>query len=184
MKFHFFCAMYKYIMAFNQAYSELLAKLPASLINEAWIRLTSRKRNPLSEKEASEINPIVESFLKHEAIRYQRRLMHQRQTQSWPECPISFKKYHVTDNGSQTDNITCDHEEENNRWVMNELKVFCQHLLDYNKRTFEKFMQDIEREYRERISTNKKLRCENEDLKIQLQEAERKLASMKSDSIH
>src|SRR5205085_8528153 len=87
-----FCAMYKYIMVFNQAYSELLAKLPTSLINEAWIRLTSRKRNPLSEKEASEINPIVESFLKHEAIRYQKRLMRQRRTQSWPECPTSFKK--------------------------------------------------------------------------------------------
>ena len=51
---------------------------------------------------------------------------------------------------------------------MNELKVFRQHLLDYNKRTFEKFMQDIEREYRERISMNKKLRCENGDLKMQL----------------
>src|SRR5947207_6397930 len=106
MKFHFFCAMYKYIMAFNQAYSELLAKLPASLINEAWIRLISRKHNPLSEKEASEINPIVESFLKHEAIRYQRRLMRQRRTQSWPECPTSFKKIpciFVTDNGPQTE---------------------------------------------------------------------------------
>src|SRR5256714_12843997 len=165
--------MYKYIMVFNQAYSDLLAKLPASLINEAWVRLTSRKCNPLSEKEASEINPIVESFLKHEAIRYQRRLMRQRRTQSWPECPISFKKHHVTDNESQTDNITCDHEEENNRWVMNELKVFRQHLLDYNKRTFEKFMQDIKREYRERISANKKLLCENKNLKIQLQEAEK-----------
>ena len=90
-------------MAFNQAYSDLLEKLPASLINEAWIRLTSRKRDPLSEKEASEINPIVESFLKHEAIRYQKRLMRQRRTQSWPECPTSFKKIpciFVTDNGS------------------------------------------------------------------------------------
>ena len=72
-------------MTFNQVYSELLAKLLTSLINEAWIRLTSRKRNPLSEKEASEINPIVESFLKHEAIRYQKRLIRQRQTQSWPD---------------------------------------------------------------------------------------------------
>ena len=74
MKFQFFAPcinMYKYIMAFNQVYSDLLVKL----INEAWIRLTSRKRNPLSEKEASEINPIVESFLKHEAIRYQKRLI-------------------------------------------------------------------------------------------------------------
>ena len=67
---------------------------------------------------------------------------------------------------------------------MNELKVFRQHLLDYNKRTFEKFMQDIEREYRERISTNKKLRCENENLKMQLQEAVKERASMKLDSSH
>ena len=63
-------------MAFNKAYSDLLTKLPAFLINETWIRLTSWKCNPLSKKEASEINPIVESFLKHEVIRYQKRLMH------------------------------------------------------------------------------------------------------------
>src|SRR4051812_49007656 len=187
MKFHFFCVMYKYIMAFNQAYSELLAKLPTSLINEAWIRLISRKHNPLSEKEASEINPIVESFLKHEAIRYQKRLMRQRRTQSWLECLISFKKIPCildTDNGSQIDNSACDHKEENNRWVMNELKVLSQHLLDYNKRTFEKFMQDVNQEYNERISANKKLHYEIEDLKMQIQEAEKELASMKLNSIH
>ena len=40
---------------------------------------------------------------------------------------------------------------------MNELKVFCQHLFDYNKKTFEKFMQDIKREYKEWINMNKKL---------------------------
>ena len=192
--------MYKYIMTFNQAYSELLAKLPASMINGAWIRLTSRKRNPLSEKEASEINPIVELFLKHEAIRYQKRLMRQKRTQSWPECPtsLSFKKIstiYVADNGTQTDDSTWpgqrdssnqalkhDYEEENNRRVMNELKVLFRHLVDYNKRTFGKFMQDIEKEYRERINANKKLRCEINDLKTQLQEAEKELASMKSDS--
>jgi cell division septum initiation protein DivIVA len=67
---------------------------------------------------------------------------------------------------------------------MNELKVFRQHLLDYNKRTFEKFMQDIEREYRERVNANKKMRYEIEDLKMQVREAEKKLASMKSDSSH
>ncbi len=115
-------------MIFNQAYSELLAKLSASLINKAWIRLTSRKHNPLSEKEVSKINPIVESFLKHEVIRYQKRLMCQRRTQSWPECSttLSFKKIpfiFVSDNDTQTDNITYDHEKENNCQVMNELKV-------------------------------------------------------------
>ena len=45
-------------------------------------------------------------------------------------------------------------------------------------------MQDIEKEYRERINANKKLRCEISDLKTQLQEAEKELASMKSDSSH
>jgi len=62
---------------------------------------------------------------------------------------------------------------------MNELKVLSQHLLDYNRRTFGKFMQDIEKEYRERVNANKKLRCEIEGLKIQVQEAEKELASMK-----
>ena len=67
---------------------------------------------------------------------------------------------------------------------MNELKVLSQHLIDYNKRTFEKFMRDVEEEYRERVSANKKMRCEIEDLKMQVQEAEKKLASMKLDSSH
>ena len=49
---------------------------------------------------------------------------------------------------------------------MNELKVLSQHLLNYNRRTFEKFMHDIEKEYRERINANKKMRYENEDLKM------------------
>ncbi|PKK58997.1 hypothetical protein RhiirC2_795455 [Rhizophagus irregularis] len=128
-------------MTFNQAYSELLAELPPSIKNEAWVRLTSRKRNPISKKEASEINPIVESFLKHEAIRYQKRLMRQKRTQSWPECPtiLPFKEIStifVADNGTQTDDSTWpgqrgsssqalkhDYEEENNRRVMNELKA-------------------------------------------------------------
>jgi cell division septum initiation protein DivIVA len=67
---------------------------------------------------------------------------------------------------------------------MNELKVLSQHLLDYNKRTFEKFMQDVNREYNEQINVNKKLQCEIEDLKMQVQEAEKKLASVKLDSTH
>jgi hypothetical protein len=45
-------------------------------------------------------------------------------------------------------------------------------------------MQNIEKEYKEWISANKKLCCKNEGLKMQLQEAEKELASMKSNSIH
>ena len=67
---------------------------------------------------------------------------------------------------------------------MNELKVLSQHLLDYNRRTFGKFMHDIEKEYRERLTANKKMRYEIEDLKMQVLEAEKELASMKLDSTH
>ena len=80
--------------------------------------------------------------------------------------------------------IACGHKEENNRWVMNELKVLYQHLLDYNRRTFEKFMHDIEKEYREWITANKKMCYEIKNLKMQLLEAEKELASMKSNSSH
>ena len=45
-------------------------------------------------------------------------------------------------------------------------------------------MHDIEREYRERVNANKKMRYEIEDLKMQVQEAEKELASMKLDSSH
>jgi hypothetical protein len=105
---------------------------------------------------------------------------------SWPECNVFLASLaiYVTDNGTQTINITCDHEEENNRRVMNELKVLSQHLLNYNRRTFGKFMHDIEKEYREQVNANKKMRYEIKDLKVQLLEAEKELASMKSDSAH
>ncbi len=62
--------MYKYIMAFNHVYSNLLAKLLAFLINEIWVYLTSWKHNLLFKKEASKINLIVKSFLKYEATKY------------------------------------------------------------------------------------------------------------------
>jgi len=44
-------------------------------------------------------------------------------------------------------------------------------------------MRDVKEEYRERVSANKKMRCEIEDLKMQVQEAKKIIASMKSDSI-
>ena len=67
---------------------------------------------------------------------------------------------------------------------MNELKVLSQYLLNYNKRTFEKFMRDVNQEYNERDNANKKMRYEIEDLKIQMQEIEKKLASIKLNSTH
>ena len=65
---------------------------------------------------------------------------------------------------------------------MNELKVLSQYLLDYNKRTFEKFMRDVNQEYNERVNANKKMRYEIEDLKMQVREAEKELAFIKLNS--
>ena len=45
-------------------------------------------------------------------------------------------------------------------------------------------MQDIEREYKEWVNANKKMRYEIKDLMMQVWEAEKELASMKSDSTH
>ncbi|EXX70255.1 hypothetical protein GLOIN_2v1826331 [Rhizophagus irregularis DAOM 181602=DAOM 197198] len=67
-------------MSFNQAYTELLVMLPASVIHKVWIRLTTRKCSPLSVSDASEVNSMVKLFLKHEVERYQKKLAHQRIT--------------------------------------------------------------------------------------------------------
>ncbi|RIB13455.1 hypothetical protein C2G38_2197815 [Gigaspora rosea] len=55
-------------MVFHENYSNLLTQLPPSLIKAGWNRLTTRKKNPLSESEASSISPIIEAFLKHKDV--------------------------------------------------------------------------------------------------------------------
>ena len=180
---------------FHSDYKHITDKLPESLIKRAYQGLLNHSKNPVPLEMISGKSGRIESYLRHKLEVYENSLNRKRKNmaqekllrpRSWPECNVfpALPQIYVTDAEVQTDNIICNHDKENNRRVMNELKVFRQHLLDYNKRTFEKFMQDIEREYRERISANKKLRCENSDLKMQLQEAEKKLASMKSDSSH
>src|SRR6185437_6163734 len=59
-------------MVFHENYSSLLTQLPPSIIKAGWNRLTTQKKNPLSEREASSISSIIEAFLKHEVDRYQR----------------------------------------------------------------------------------------------------------------
>ncbi|PKC65334.1 hypothetical protein RhiirA1_461202 [Rhizophagus irregularis] len=49
--------------------------------------------------------------------------------------------FFVTDNGTQTDNITCNHEEEINKRVKSELNVIQQQLFKFNRDTFGRFMQ-------------------------------------------
>ena len=58
-------------MSFHIEYSDLIKQLPPSLVQQAWKRITSRKKIPISEDEAGNINPIIESFLRHEVEAYQ-----------------------------------------------------------------------------------------------------------------
>src|SRR6185436_1794189 len=94
---------------------------PPSLVNEAWKRLLSRKKSPMTEEEASTINPIVELFLRHEVNRYQKKLKHQRK--SWPLDNLSNIYNNETSTKISIDMVNqetqtqdtvpiCEHEEE------------------------------------------------------------------------
>ena len=63
-------------MFFHIEYSNLIKQLPPSLVQQSWRRLTTRKKIPISEDEACNINPIIESFLKHKVEVYQQRKQH------------------------------------------------------------------------------------------------------------
>jgi hypothetical protein len=180
---------------FHSDYKHIIDRLPESLVKRACERLLYHSKDPIPLKSISEKSQRIESYLRHTLEVYENSLNKKRKNmtqkkllrpRSWPECNVfpALPYVCVLDNGSQTESIPYNLEEENNHRVMNELKVLSQHLLDYNRKTFGKIIQDIDNDYRERVSANKKLRYKVEDLKIQVQEAEKELASIKSDSIH
>ena len=111
-------------MTFNQAYSDLLAILPDSVIQEGWACLTTWKCKPLTETEASGINPIVESFLKHEVLRYQNKLVRQRRIKG---CPI------LCERGTLETGI---HMAGNEEIINKEITLLHKRLLEYNRDTF------------------------------------------------
>ena len=55
---------------FNDHYDSLLKQLPPSMKRDAWLRLTTRKSNPLSEEQARGIHPDIEELLTREVNRY------------------------------------------------------------------------------------------------------------------
>ncbi|CAJ0830017.1 7825_t:CDS:1 [Entrophospora sp. SA101] len=184
-------------MKFNQAYTYLIQQLPPSLVEEAWRRLTTRKRNPFTLLEACGIDPAIEDFLQHEIIVYNRKKERQRRSSSPLENLSRVYNTEMTNQESQTQDTipicTCDQvhkcpcfasKEEINRQVKKEVDILFQRLMEYNEKTFGKFMREITIEYGKRVNENKKLRCEIEQQKIQLQETEKCLAYLKSRSIH
>ncbi|CAB5380046.1 unnamed protein product [Rhizophagus irregularis] len=55
---------------FNEHYKSLLDQLPPSMKKDAWLRLTTRKNNPLSEEQARSIRSDIEELLTREVDRY------------------------------------------------------------------------------------------------------------------
>ncbi|RIA82542.1 hypothetical protein C1645_835194 [Glomus cerebriforme] len=88
--------------------------------------------------------------------------------QSWPECL-------TPDNGSQTENKSCDHRAEINQ-AKYELIVLQKQLLKYNKETFGRFMQNLIRNYEKRIKKNNQLHQEISKMKAQVQGIEKALS--------
>ncbi|RHZ63715.1 hypothetical protein Glove_328g96 [Diversispora epigaea] len=165
-------------MKFNKAYSGLINKLPPSLVNEAWKRLISRKKSPMTAENASAVNLLVESFLRHEVNRYQKKLKYQRK--SWPIVKNSLYNTDMPDQETQTRDTDpiCDHEEEINCRVKKELDSLSLQLLKYNEKTFGSLMQKITKQLEEQVNANNKLRSEIEQQKIQLHKVEKLLASL------
>src|SRR3954449_7363649 len=55
---------------FNEHYKSLLDQLPPSMKKDAWLHLTTRKNNPLSEEQARGIRPDIEELLTSNVNRY------------------------------------------------------------------------------------------------------------------
>ena len=63
---------------FNEHYKSLLDQLPPSMKKDAWLRLTTRKINPLSEEQARGIRPDIEELLTSNVNRYYKSKNHQK----------------------------------------------------------------------------------------------------------
>ena len=100
----------------------------------------------MTEEEASAVNPLIESFLRHEV---KKKLKHQRR--SWPllENLQTIYNINMTDQETQTQDTTvqilpsCNHEKEINDQVMKKLEITHQQLLEYHSDVYNNFMRDI-----------------------------------------
>src|ERR1044072_2969951 len=135
---------------FHSDYKHIIDRLPESLVKRTCERLLHHSKDPFPLESIFGKSERIESYLKHTLEVYEnslnrkkRKTMAQKKVlcpRSWPECNVfpALPTIHVVDSRVQTEEIAHDYEEENNHRVVNELKVFRQHLLDYNKRTFKK----------------------------------------------
>ncbi|RHZ89272.1 hypothetical protein Glove_16g114 [Diversispora epigaea] len=86
---------------------------------------------------------------------------------------MAEKEANMPDQETQTQDTDpiCDHEEEINSRVKKELDSLSLQLLEFNKKTFDPFIQEITKQIEERVNANNKLRSENDQQKLKLQKA-------------
>src|SRR5215212_3690113 len=78
---------------FNEHYKSLLDQLPPSMKKDAWLRLTTRKINPLSEEQARGIRPDIEELLTSNVNRYYKSKNRQKiriEANVIPEGSVTF----------------------------------------------------------------------------------------------
>src|SRR6266496_6502029 len=123
---------------FHSDYKHITDRLPDSLVKRAYQGLINHSKNPVPLEMISGKSGRIESYLRHKLEVYENSLNRKRKnmaqtkllcSRSWPESNVfpASPAIYVTDNGTQTINTTWpevlkhDHEEENNRRIMNEL---------------------------------------------------------------
>ncbi|GBC44620.2 hypothetical protein GLOIN_2v1773502 [Rhizophagus irregularis DAOM 181602=DAOM 197198] len=144
---------------FHPDFNYITDKLPVSIKDRAYQRLLNHSHKPIPLNQISEKNKRIEDYLLHTLEIYQKSLDRNRKTmdrkklrpQSWPECPAPL----TLPISYVTDNGT-------------------------QTETFGRFMQNLSREYEERIKANSQLRYEIIEIKAQVQGIEKALAFMKS----
>ncbi|PKY59405.1 hypothetical protein RhiirA4_482128 [Rhizophagus irregularis] len=119
---------------FHSDYKHITDRLPDSLVKRAYQSLLNHSKNPIPLEMISGKSGRIELYLRHKLEVYENSLnrKHKNMAQekilcprSWPECNVfpEIPAIYVADIGVQTDKISYDHEDENNRRVMNELKI-------------------------------------------------------------
>ena len=152
---------------FHPNYKYITDKLPASLVKRAYQRLLHHSCTPIPLEQISEKNDRIEDYLCHTLKVYQNSLNRKRKTmnhknslQSAPlECPKGAVVSYPLSIGAEA------------------LK---QQLLEYNRDTFGRFMQDLITTHKKQVKTNQQMHLEIENLKLRVQKVENFLAYLKS----
>ncbi|PKY62033.1 hypothetical protein RhiirA4_432234 [Rhizophagus irregularis] len=162
----FFCAQSTETLMFHPDYKYITDKLPVSLKKRAYRRLLYNSRNPIPPDQISEKCDQIEDYLRHTLEIYQTSLDRKRKTMN---C-----KSTVNPDPPEQD------KHSDSELFTYELAILKRQLLEHNRVTFDRFMQDLTKTHEKQIEANRESRLAIEDLKMKVREAETILAYLAS----